>query len=353
MKVMAPVTNRAVFNASLLPDAQPRWELYSASFGLQALAVTLLVLIPMLMPQKLDIAVRRYLITPVEAPPVVPWKPQPVQPVKPAPVKHEIVKEVPKPVPTPVVVEVPKPRIYSPVNPAPVARVNKPKNVQAPDMTEVAKAFPDPNPSISMGSSAIPTIKKPREQVQTGGFGDPNGLPANQRTGHAPNVNVLGAYDMPTGAGSGNGTGGANGAKGVVASTGFGNGVAVGSPGGGAHGTVHQGGFGDENAVVAAPKVKQTANTVARSTPIQIIFQPKPVYSDEGRAKKIEGEVLLQVVFAGSGDVKVLRVVQGLGHGLDESAENAARQIRFKPAQQDGQPVDTTATIHIVFALAY
>jgi len=40
VKVMAPVTNRAVFNASLLPDAQPRWELYSASFGLQALAVT-------------------------------------------------------------------------------------------------------------------------------------------------------------------------------------------------------------------------------------------------------------------------------------------------------------------------
>lgn len=355
MKAMASVPNRAVFNASLLPDAQPRWELYSASFGLQALAVTLLVLIPMLMPQKLDIAVRRYLVTPVEAPPVVAWKPQPVQPVKPAPVKHEVVKEIPKtvPVPPPVVVEVPKPRIYAPVNPAPVARVTKPKNVQTPDMTEVAKAFPDPNPTISMGSSAIPTIKKPREAVQTGGFGDPNGLPANQRTGHAPNVNVQGAYDMPTGAGTGNGTGGANGAKGVVASTGFGNGVAVGSAGGGAHGSVHQGGFGDENVAVAAPKVKQTANTVSRNTPIQIIFQPKPVYSDEGRAKKIEGEVLLQVIFTGSGDVKVLRVVQGLGHGLDESAQNAARQIRFKPAQQDGQPVDTTATIHIVFALAY
>jgi TonB family protein len=352
VKAMAPVTNRAVFNASLLPEAQPRWELYSASFGLQALAVTLLILIPMLMPQKLDIAVRRYLTTPVEAPPVVAWKPQPVQPVKVAPVKHEVVKEVPKPPPTPVPVEVPKPRIYSPVNPAPVARVNNPKKVQAPDMTEVAKAFPDPNPPLSMGSSAIPTLKKPREQVQTGGFGDPNGLPANQRTGHAANVNALGAYDMPTGPGTGNGTGGANGAKGVVASTGFGNGVAVGSPGGGAHGTVKQGGFGDETAV-AAPKVKQTANTVAKAVPIQIIFQPKPVYSDEGRAKKIEGEVLLQVVFTASGDVKVLRVVQGLGHGLDESAQNAARQIRFKPAQQDGQPVDTTATVHIVFALAY
>jgi TonB family protein len=350
---MAPVTNRAVFNASLLPEAQPRWELFSASFGIQVVAVALLVIIPMLMPQKLEF-VQHYWTTPVEAPPIVAWKPQPVQPVKPTPVKREVVKEVPKPVPTPTpVVEIPKPRIYSPVNPAPVARVNKPKNVQAPDMTEVAKVFPDQNPPLSMGSSAIPTLKKPREAVQTGGFGDPNGLPANQRTGHAPNVNALGAYDMPTGAGQGNGTGGANGAKGVVASTGFGSGVAVGSPGGGAHGTVKQGGFGDETAVAAGPKVKQTANTVAKSTPISIIFQPKPVYSDEGRAKKIEGEVLLQVIFTGSGDVKVLRVVQGLGHGLDESAQNAARQIRFKPATQDGQPVDTTATVHIVFALAY
>ena len=350
MNAMAPATNRAVFNASLLPEAQPRWELFSASFGLQILAVSLLVIVPMLMPQKLDI-VQRYWTTPIEAPPVVAWKPQPVQPVKAAPVKV-VAKVVPKPAPTPVI-ELPKPKIYSPVNPAPVARVAKPKTIQAPDMTEVAKAFPDQNPPMSMGSSAIPTLKKPREAVQTGGFGDPDGLPANQRTGHAANVNVLGAYDMPTGAGKGNGTGGANGAKGVIASAGFGNGVAVGSPGGGNHGTVHQGGFGDDNVATAAPKVKQTANQVSRNVPIQIIFQPKPVYSAEGAAKKIEGEVLLQVAFTASGDVKVLRVVRGLGYGLDESAENAARQIRFKPAQQDGQPVDTTATVHIVFALAY
>src|SRR5271156_581469 len=350
---MARTTNRAVFNASLLPEAEPRWDLFSAGFGLQIAAVTALVVIPLLLPQKLDI-VQRYWTTPIEAPPIVAWKPQPPQPAaKPIPVKHTIVKEIPKPKLEPVV-ELPKPRIYAPVvATAPIAKKPAVRKDTPPDMTEVAKAFPDPTPPMSMGSSAIPTLKKPREAVQTGGFGDPNGLPANNRTGHQANVNVQGAYDMPTGAGTGNGTGGANGAKGVVASTGFGNGVAVGSPGGGAHGTVKQGGFGDENAVVAAPKVRQTANTVAKSTPIQIIFEPKPVYSDEGRAKKIEGEVLLQVVFTGSGDVKVLRVVQGLGHGLDESAQNAARQIRFKPAQQDGQPVDTTATIHIVFALAY
>jgi TonB family protein len=68
---------------------------------------------------------------------------------------------------------------------------------------------------------------------------------------------------------------------------------------------------------------------------------------------KIEGDVLLQVVFTSSGEVKVERVVQGLGYGLDESAQSAARQIRFHPAQQEGQPVDFPAIVHITFELAY
>jgi TonB family protein len=158
---------------------------------------------------------------------------------------------------------------------------------------------------------------------------------------------------MPTGPGNGNGTGGAKGAKGVIASTGFGNGVAVGGKGGPPHGSVQEGGFGDESNAVAAPKVKQTSAAPSNLKKLEILMIPTPTYSDEGRAKKIEGEVLLQVVFTASGDVKVLRVVQGLGHGLDEAAQNAARQIRFKPAQQDGQPVDSTAIVHIVFNLAY
>jgi len=45
--------------------------------------------------------------------------------------------------------------------------------------------------------------------------------------------------------------------------------------------------------------------------------------------------------------------VRGLGHGLDESALRAAQQIKFKPAQRDGRPVDSSATVHILFQLAY
>jgi outer membrane biosynthesis protein TonB len=50
--------------------------------------------------------------------------------------------------------------------------------------------------------------------------------------------------------------------------------------------------------------------------------------------------------------VRVLRVVRGLGHGLDEAAQRAAVRIRFKPAQSDDRPVDSRATVHITFRLS-
>ena len=87
-------------------------------------------------------------------------------------------------------------------------------------------------------------------------------------------------------------------------------------------------------------------------THVQVTSMVKPIYSEEGRAKKIEGDVTLQVTFTTSGQVQVLRVVHGLGSGLDEAAQVAARQIKFKPAMQGGQPVDETTNIRITFALA-
>ena len=47
------------------------------------------------------------------------------------------------------------------------------------------------------------------------------------------------------------------------------------------------------------------------------------------------------------------RVVRGMGHGLDEAAIAAAAKMRFKPAMRNGQPMDSTAIVHVVFQLAY
>jgi len=87
-------------------------------------------------------------------------------------------------------------------------------------------------------------------------------------------------------------------------------------------------------------------------TPAEILSKPTPNYTEEARAKRIEGEVLLEVIFEATGRLRVLRVVKGLGHGLDDSAVRAAEQIRFKPALRDGQPSDSTAVVHIIFQLA-
>jgi TonB family protein len=336
--------NRAVFSDSILPDGRTRWDLFGASFGVECVILAALIIIPMLMPEKLE-AVKRFWVTPIEAPPVTPWKPQPKP--KLVAVKRVVVREVPKPVEE---VVPPKPKIYNPVVTAPKVRVAARKEIPAP---EVAKLFHAPNPSMSMGSSAIPTLKKPRALVQTGGFGDPEGLPAQTKVRQSPNVNAQGSFDLPPGPGYGNGTGGAKGARGIVASAGFGNGVAKGGDGAGnGRRSVEQDTFADNSAAPVAARVKRTA-AESNDKPVEVLFKPRPAYTSEALAKRIEGEVLLQVVFSASGNVEVGKIVKGLGYGLDASAETAAREIRFRPAQRDGQPVDSSAIVHIVFELAY
>ena len=108
--------------------------------------------------------------------------------------------------------------------------------------------------------------------------------------------------------------------------------------------------FGD--ATLAPPPVAKKAQDLsAAQTAVQILFKPKPVYTPEARSLRLEGEVSLQVVFQADGTIHVVRVLRGLGHGLDEAAVEAATRVRFKPATRGGVPVDTNATIKISFEL--
>jgi TonB family protein len=161
---------------------------------------------------------------------------------------------------------------------------------------------------------------------------------------------------MPAGPGQGNGSGGAKGIKGTVASADFGNGIATGGNGDGrsnGRGSgISTGGFGSEQVVHGGPKIAQADSGPATSS-VEITFKPQPVYTDEARGLKLEGEVLLEVMFSANGIPHVNRVVRGLGHGLDEAAIAAANKMRFKPALRMGQPVDSTAIVHVTFQIAY
>ena len=85
---------------------------------------------------------------------------------------------------------------------------------------------------------------------------------------------------------------------------------------------------------------------------IEILEKPRPAYTEEARRLRVEGTVQLRVVFSASGQLHVVSVVKGLGHGLDEAAVRAAEAIRFRPARREGRPVDAPALIQIQFQIA-
>jgi protein TonB len=74
-------------------------------------------------------------------------------------------------------------------------------------------------------------------------------------------------------------------------------------------------------------------------------------FSDEARRKKVQGTMLLSVVVGADGNPHDIRVVSGLGHGLDENAIKALKQWRFEPASKDGQPVPTIIRVEVTFHL--
>ncbi|MCL2778290.1 MAG: energy transducer TonB [Polyangiaceae bacterium] len=67
--------------------------------------------------------------------------------------------------------------------------------------------------------------------------------------------------------------------------------------------------------------------------------QVPPAYSPEARQANVEGVVKLEITVDATGRVIQVRVVKGLGFGLDEAAVTAAKQWSFKPATRCGKAV--------------
>ena len=256
---------------STLPKWRAPWYEFLWSYGTQAVVIAIAIWIPVLHPQILEAPKKELAIQLVPTP---------------VPVNHTPQKQLP---PRPVLAKLEP--IDPPANalrlPAPVAQP-KPKPVEdtvAPEVKITAKK-PDALPQsaapvmpkqgvhtgvLSSGSSAPQTIDRPAEKVQTGGFGDPNGVPAKANPGKQVNIAQAGGFDMPTGPGYGNGTGGANGARGVVASSGFGGGVAVTPVRSSSGGAVKTGAFGSD--VPAPPTVQSrpAQQEAAKIIPAEIL----------------------------------------------------------------------------------
>ena len=271
-----------------------------------------------------------------------------------------------------------QPRVADPIaaftEPAPepvVARV-EPKPVvpeprrEVPAKVDPPKATPPPPPAVTVGTFAasVPSARTtdPVRTVQSAGFDAPAARAPELKSAPA----ATGAFDAsPANANTRPGSDRAA----VVADAGFGAMNTV-APAARENRAIADPGFGSQPAAAtrsAAPQavrtsgfdapppaaaVAQPARATRIDVPVEILSKPTSAYTDEARALKLEGEVVLEVEFCARGEIKVLRLVRGLGHGLDESATRAAQAIRFKPAQTSGRPVDFRSTVHIVFRLA-
>jgi TonB family protein len=341
------------FQLGLLPERKINKRALATSYGIVALVILILINLSLLLPDKLQMA--SYRVT--ELIPMPSLRPEP------PPVKTEVPKIKPKLLPAVKLPVFETPKLVVPRE----VRREAPQPVEAPKVV-VVNQFAAPQIKIAPGgarpqlvhtgdfggSSQKPTVNAAVEKVQTGGFGDEQGLKGTGKQGAKLYAAAAGGFDMPVGPGQGNGSGGAKGIKGTVASADFGNGIATGGKGDGrSNGQgVATGGFGSEQVVKSGgPKI--VAADTGAATPVEITFKPNPVYTDEARGLKLEGEVLLEVSFGANGTLHVNRVVRGLGHGLDEAAMAAANKMRFKPAMRGGQQVDSTAIVHVMFQMAY
>jgi len=186
--------------------------------------------------------------------------------------------------------------------------VRKPPPVDPPPVEKVVEP-PKPEPTPPVVAPVAEVSHDPRDRA---------GIPWQ-----APKDPVPDSRGAGTGGGTGTG-------QGTGIGEGDGSGLGAGS-GGGTGGGPYRPGSG-----ITAPA---------------IVREVKPDYTEEGRRRAIEGDVVLEIVVRADGSVGNVKLLQGLGAGLDQRAMDAVRQWKFSPARRYGTPVDVIVEVAMEFKL--
>ena len=115
--------------------------------------------------------------------------------------------------------------------------------------------------------------------------------------------------------------------------------------------------FTDEIAALSSDPIPSPKNGILRggtagTTIPTCVHCPTPAYSDKARAAKFQGAIVLEVVVNADGQIGQIKVLKGVGLGLDESAIKAVKNWKLKPALgPDGNPVAVLVPIEVTFRL--
>jgi len=278
-------------------------------------------------------------------PKITPPKIKPIEAkVEPPKIKLPDVKvpEVPK---TQVKMEAPKPVIIAAAPKQVVAMAApQPVNLGHPQAASIPNNDAHPSP-VRLGStdSPISNLHGPAVSNVNLGRGVP-GMPGSN-TGNGPPASKVSL-------GSGQPDGQAVRGGGVVAVTGIPHGVPGGTGTGPGNGRVTQVNMG-HNEPPAMPKPAQEATEAPKVKAPRVLYKPKPEYTAEARQLHLEGQVSVRIRVLPNGQVEVLGITNGLGHGLDESAKRAVLSTKFEPATDaSGHPVTWDGVVNVAFQLA-
>ena len=178
-----------------------------------------------------------------------------------------------------------------------------------------APAPPEPKPAPPLKAEPLPVVVAPIVVA-----------PADPRT----RAGVFEQTSADTGS-RGSGTGGG---VGTGTGTGIGEGAGAGigpGSGGGTGGGPYRPGSG--------------------ITPPRLLKEVRADYTEDARLRGVTGEVVMEIVVRRDGSVGDVRILQGLGGGLNERATQAVRQWRFSPAQRQGAAVDVIVEVAVEFKL--
>ena len=189
----------------LLPEGKPRWNRIGLSAIVQVIAICFVLLVPLLYPERIKTVLHMDIVQlaqPVIEIPVAPPPPK---------VRAKTPPPTPKPVVEPLKLNPQQPHIFV------TQKVVQPKiqkvEAKAPDLAPVLEAAKidtstnqpkRPREDVKMnnlnsGSAAPATVIAPVNKVQTGGFGDPNGVPGEGDPKKSTNMNRLGSPALPGG----------------------------------------------------------------------------------------------------------------------------------------------------------
>ncbi len=186
------------FQLGLLPEKKWNWRTFATSYGLLTALILLMTIIGIMAQDTLITAVNFHVTELVPRPSL---RPEPLPKPKPLPLHAKLLPAAP-------VFEKPKlvvPKEIRASKPQP-QEIEPPKVAMNNFAPAVLKQTSGARPVLIhtgdfAGSSVKPTVNAPIEKVQTGGFGDPNGLkPSDNRKPNGKLVAaVAGWFDMPVG----------------------------------------------------------------------------------------------------------------------------------------------------------